>query len=180
MHIHNHWLTEITHTPSPNFNSRPNDHDLSLIVIHCISLPPQQFGGDYIEQLFCNRLNPQQHPYFKEIYQLEVSAHLLIKRDGQIIQYVAFNQRAWHAGLSTYQGRQNCNDFSIGIELEGTETIPYTTAQYQQLAKVIKILLQQYPTLSQEHIAGHSDIAPQRKTDPGDAFQWSTLWQLLT
>lgn len=179
MHIYNHWLTEVTHTPSPNFNSRPDENDISLIIIHCISLPPQQFGGDYIEQLFCNRLNPDEHPYFKEIYQLKVSAHLLIKRGGEIVQYVPFNQRAWHAGISNYQGRENCNDFSIGIELEGTETILYTAEQYQQLAKVIKLLLQQYPTLSKEHITGHSDIAPQRKTDPGDSFQWAELWRLL-
>jgi AmpD protein len=179
MHIHNHWLTEISHIPSPNFNLRPDENDISLCVIHCISLPPQQFGGDYIEQLFCNRLNPDQHPYFKEIYQLKVSAHLLIRREGEIIQYVAFNHRAWHAGVSSYQGRENCNDFSIGIELEGTETKAYTTAQYQQLAKVIKLLLQQYPTLSKNEITGHSTIAPQRKTDPGESFQWTKLWQLL-
>lgn len=179
MQIHNHWLTEINHIPSPNFNSRPNAEDISLCVIHCISLPPQQFGGDYIDQLFCNCLNPDAHPYFKDIYQLKVSAHLLIRRDGEIVQYVAFNQRAWHAGLSNYHGRENCNDFSIGIELEGTETIPYTAEQYQQLAKVIKLLLQHYPTLSKQHITGHSDIAPQRKTDPGESFQWPELLRLL-
>jgi AmpD protein len=179
MHIQNHWLTDITHTSSPNFNLRPDENDISLLVIHCISLPPQQFGGDYIEQLFCNRLNPDVHPYFKEIYQLKVSAHLLIKRDGEIVQYVAFNQRAWHAGVSSYQGRENCNDFSIGIELEGTETIPYTTAQYQRLSKVIQVLLLHYPNLSKERIVGHSDIAPQRKIDPGDSFLWEKLWQLL-
>jgi AmpD protein len=179
MYIQNHWLTDIIHIPSPNFNQRPDEKDISLIVIHCISLPPQQFGGDYIEQLFCNRLNPDEHPYFKAIYQLQVSAHLLIRRDGEIVQYVAFNQRAWHAGVSNYQGRGLCNDFSIGIELEGTETIPYTTEQYQQLAKVIQLLLQHYPTLSKTQITGHSDIAPQRKTDPGDSFQWPELWRLL-
>ena len=108
-----------------------------------------------------------------------MSAHLLIRRDGEIIQYVGFNQRAWHAGLSNYQGRENCNDFSIGIELEGTEVISYTTAQYQQLAVVIKLLWQYYPALHKTHITGHSDIAPQRKTDPGDSFNWSELWRLL-
>jgi N-acetyl-anhydromuramoyl-L-alanine amidase len=179
MHIHNHWLTEIKHIHSPNFNSRPDETDISLCVIHCISLPPQQFGGDYIEQLFCNRLNPDEHPYFKDIYQMQVSAHLLIRRDGEIVQYVAFNQRAWHAGISNYQGQGLCNDFSIGIELEGTETISYTTEQYQQLAKVIKLLWQHYPSLNKKQITGHSDIAPQRKTDPGDSFQWSELWRLL-
>lgn len=179
MYIQNHWLTGVTHIPSPNHNVRPDENDISLCVIHCISLPPQQFGGDYIEQLFCNRLNPDDHPYFKDIYQLKVSAHLLIRRDGEIIQYVAFNQRAWHAGASNYQGRENCNDFSIGIELEGTETIPYTIEQYQQLTKVIKLLLQHYPNLSKQRITGHSDIAPLRKTDPGESFQWSELWRLL-
>jgi AmpD protein len=180
MQILNHWLTDIRHIPSPNFNQRADEQDISLCVIHCISLPPQQFGGDYIEQLFCNRLNPDEHPYFKEIYQLKVSAHLLIRRDGEIVQYVAFNQRAWHAGLSNYQGRENCNDFSIGIELEGTETIPYTPVQYQQLAKVITLLLQHYPNLSKERMVGHSDIAPVRKTDPGESFHWEELWQFLS
>jgi AmpD protein len=179
MHIQNHWLTEVRHTPSPNYNARPHDKAISLIVIHCISLPPQQFGGDYIEQLFCNRLNPQAHPYFNDIYQLKVSAHILIRRTGEISQYVGFNQRAWHAGVSNYQGQENCNDFSIGIELEGTETIAYTTAQYQQLATVIKLLLNQYPSLTKQRIVGHSDIAPLRKTDPGDAFSWTTLAALL-
>jgi AmpD protein len=179
MYIQNHWLTDITHILSPNFNVRPDENDISLIVIHCISLPPAQFGGDYITQLFCNQLNPADHPYFQDIYQLQVSAHLLIRRDGKIIQYVPFNQRAWHAGVSNYQGREKCNDFSIGIELEGTETVDYTPEQYQQLAKIIKLLLKQYPNLSKERIAGHRDIAPQRKTDPGDSFQWSKLWRLL-
>jgi AmpD protein len=179
MDIQNHCLTNITHIISPNFNTRPDENDISLIVLHCISLPPGQFGGNYIEQLFCNRLNPEQHPYFKEIYQLKVPAHLLIRRDGSCVQYVAFNQRAWHAGVSNYQGQKNCNDFSIGIELEGTETIAYTSAQYQQLAVVIKLLLNQYPNLNKQRIVGHSDIAPLRKTDPGDAFSWSTLWTLL-
>ncbi len=179
MHIDNHWLTDSVHIPSPNFNARPDETTISLIVIHCISLPPQQFGGDFITQLFCNRLNPQAHPYFKTIYQLQVSAHLLIQRDGNCLQYVAFNQRAWHAGVSQYLGRENCNDFSIGIELEGTETVPYTEIQYQQLARVIKLLLQHYPNLSRQHIVGHSDIAPLRKTDPGAAFSWATLDALL-
>ncbi len=179
MQIFNHWLTDIQHIPSPNTNPRPDEQDISLLVIHCISLPPQQFGGDYISQLFCNQLNPQVHPYFKSIYQLQVSAHLLIRREGQIIQYVPFNQRAWHAGVSCYQGRDNCNDFSIGIELEGTETLAYTDTQYQQLAGVIQVLFANYPTLTSEHITGHSDIAPQRKTDPGNAFSWKKLHTLL-
>jgi AmpD protein len=180
MRIDNHWLTDITHLPSPNFNARPDEQDISLCVIHCISLPPQQFGGDYIGQLFTNRLNPNDHPYFQDIYQLKVSAHLLIKRTGEIVQYVAFNQRAWHAGVSNYQGRENCNDFSIGIELEGTETIAYTAPQYQQLLVVVKLLLQHYPSLSTARITGHSDIAPERKTDPGASFDWSYFLQKLS
>jgi N-acetyl-anhydromuramoyl-L-alanine amidase len=180
MQIQNHWLVPATHIPSPNFNQRPDDNDISLCVIHCISLPPQHFGGEYIEQLFCNRLNPEDNPYFQEIYQLQVSAHLLIRREGEIIQFVPFHQRAWHAGQSHYQGRENCNDFSIGIELEGTETMPYTPVQYQQLACVIRLLCQHYPQLTPNRITGHSDIAPQRKTDPGASFDWETLRCLLT
>lgn len=179
MHIENHWLTDVKHVLSPNFNVRPDENDISLIVIHCISLPPAQFGGDYITQLFCNQLDPSVHPYFETIYQLQVSAHILIRRDGEIIQYVPFNQRAWHAGVSFYQGRDKCNDFSIGIELEGTETIDYTAEQYQQLAKVIKLLLKQYPQLKKERISGHSDIAPERKTDPGQSFKWEMFWKLV-
>jgi N-acetyl-anhydromuramoyl-L-alanine amidase len=180
MRIHNHWLTEIEHIISPNYNARPDENDISLLVIHCISLPPGQFGGDDISRLFCNQLNPQAHPYFQEIYQLEVSAHLLIRRDGRIIQYVPFNQRAWHAGASCYQGREKCNDFSIGIELEGCETVAYEKVQYQQLARVIQLLLAAYPNLCRKHITGHSDIAPQRKTDPGASFDWNELWRCYT
>ena len=138
-------------------------------------MPPNQFGGDYITDLFCNRLNPNEHEYFAGIYQLQVSAHLLIKRTGEIIQYVPFNKRAWHAGVSNYQGRERCNDFSIGIELEGTETIPYTDTQYKVLNEVLQTLLATYPRLSKQHITGHSDIAPSRKTDPGASFDWNRL-----
>jgi len=145
---------------------------MSLLVIHCISLPPEKFGGNYIDQFFCNQLNPDEHPYFKEIHQLRVSSHLLIKRSGEIVQYVAFNTRAWHAGLSEYRGQDKCNDFSIGIELEGSETQPYTDKQYDQLIAVSKALINHYPDLSAEHIVRHSDIAPGRKTDPGESFRW--------
>ena len=175
MKIHQHWLTDITHTPSPNCDERADETDIGLIVIHCISLPPQTFNTPYIEQLFTNQLNPEDHPYFKEIYQLKVSSHLVIKRDGGCVQYVPFNQRAWHAGVSSYQGRERCNDFSIGIELEGAETIPYTDSQYAQLNTVIDLLLAHYPSLSKQHIVGHSDIAPGRKTDPGASFDWQRL-----
>jgi len=179
MKIEQHWLSGIIHIPSPNFNERPDEKDISLLVIHCISLPPGKFGHDYVDKLFCNQLDPNEHPYFKEIYQLKVSAHLLIKRNGDCVQYVPFNQRAWHAGQSNYQGRTNCNDYSIGIELEGTEYITYTQAQYDQLVKIINGLLAVYPDLSQHRIVGHSDIAPGRKTDPGESFDWSKLFTLL-
>lgn len=180
MDIHQHWLTDVTHMPSPNCDARSDADDISLLVIHCISLPPGEFGNAYIDQLFCNNLNPDDHDYFQGIYGLKVSAHLLIKRDGSCVQYVAFDQRAWHAGVSCYEGRERCNDFSIGIELEGTEKTPYTDAQYNQLAQVIQLLLAYYPKLSKQRIAGHSQIAPGRKTDPGDAFDWERLASLLS
>lgn len=179
MHIFEHRLTGVRWQASPNFDERSSMNDISLLVIHCISLPPAKFGHDYIDQLFCNRLNPEDHPYFEGIYQLRVSAHLLIRRDGEIVQYVPFDKRAWHAGISEYQGRSKCNDFSIGIELEGIETIAYTETQYQQLAKVINLLLEHYPGLSKSAIVGHSDIAPERKTDPGPLFDWEKLHRLL-
>lgn len=179
MIIHDHYLSAATRVDSPNCDDRPDPDDISLLVIHCISLPPEQYGGDYIDQLFCNCLSPDEHPYFKEIYQLTVSAHLLIRRDGSIKQYVPFNRRAWHAGVSQYQGRERCNDFSIGIELEGTVTQGYTDSQYQNLAQTVKTLLTDYPRLSREHIAAHSDIAPGRKTDPGPLFDWERFYGLL-
>ena len=173
MKIKNHWLNQASKIPSPNYDERPVGQAPSLLVVHCISLPPEQFGGGYIDQLFCNQLNPDEHPYFKQIYQLKVSAHLLIKRDGEIVQYVAFDKRAWHAGLSEYKGRQRCNDFSIGIELEGSENQPYTDEQYQQLIAVTETLIAHYPGLYSQNIVAHSDIAPARKTDPGPSFDWS-------
>ncbi|MFI3179823.1 MAG: 1,6-anhydro-N-acetylmuramyl-L-alanine amidase AmpD [Methylococcaceae bacterium] len=175
MIIEQHRLTNAKQIPSPNYDDRPNPVDISLLVIHCISLPPGEFDNPYINQLFCNVLDPDAHPYFKEIHQLTVSAHLLIKRDGSCIQYVPFNKRAWHAGKSSYQGKERCNDFSIGIELEGTESIPYTEAQYIQLAEVIDSLLKAYPNLSKQQITGHSDIAPGRKNDPGASFDWQRI-----
>ena len=179
MKIVDHWLIDAVKVPSPNCDERPNSEDISLLVIHCISLPPGEFGLDYINELFCNQLKPGDHPYFEAIYQLKVSAHLLIKRDGSCVQFVPFNQRAWHAGQSCYQGRERCNDFSIGIELEGTELVPYANIQYSQLAAVINALLAVYPNLSAQHIIGHSDIAPGRKTDPGESFDWTRLYALL-
>lgn len=179
MKIDRHRLTDINQIPSPNFDERPDPTDISLLVIHCISLPPGEFDSPYIDQLFCNQLDPDEHPYFKDIYQLTVSTHLLIKRDGSCVQYVPFDKRAWHAGKSAYEDRERCNDFSIGIELEGTEWVDYTDRQYMQLAAVIRILLEAYPKLSARRITGHSDIAPGRKTDPGASFDWQRLLELL-
>lgn len=179
MNIDRNLLTEAIWVPSPNYDERPDPSDISLVVIHCISLPPGEFGGDYIDRLFTNKLNPEEHSYFNEIYQLTVSSHLLIKRTGEIMQYVPFDKRAWHAGKSNYQGRGKCNDFSIGIELEGTEFVDYTPEQYIQLAAVIDTLIKIYPNLSAQRITGHCDIAPGRKTDPGASFDWSKLYLLL-
>ena len=178
MKIDQHRLVEAEQIDSPNFNARPDD-EISLIVIHCISLPPGQFGGDFISQLFTNRLSPSDHPSFEQIHTLEFSAHTLVRRNGKTIQYVPFNQRAWHAGHSNYQGRSDCNDFSIGIELEGDTKQPYTEQQYQTLSELIIALVNQYPDLSLESVTGHSDIAPERKQDPGESFEWNRLRALL-
>jgi AmpD protein len=161
--------------PSPNCDARPAGVQPSLIVVHGISLPPGKFGGPWIERLFTNSLPAARHPYFKGLAGLRVSSHLVIRRGGRVIQYVSFKRRAWHAGASSYRGRERCNDFSIGIELEGADRRPYTGAQYRVLARVISALLDAYPTLSSEAIVGHSDIAPGRKTDPGPAFDWLRL-----
>jgi len=175
MKIHKHWLNPAQHTPSPNADSRPNEKDISLIVIHCISLPEGHFATPHITELFTNQLKACDHPSFAEICTLKVSSHILIARTGKITQYVPFNQRAWHAGVSNYCGRTQCNDFSIGIELEGTDHSLYTTEQYQQLSQLIKCLINHYPNLTSKDITGHSDIAPERKTDPGDFFDWGLL-----
>lgn len=164
---------------SPHFDERPSGVLPALLVVHGISLPPGKFGGPWIDRLFTGALPPEAHPYFKQIEGLRASAHALIRRDGQIVQYVPFGQRAWHAGKSEYQGRAGCNDFSIGIELEGTDETPYTDAQYEQLAALAAALLSTYPTLSAQHIAGHSDVAPGRKTDPGPRFEWPRFRALL-
>lgn len=179
MKISEHRLQQARQVASPNFNERPAGEVPTLLVIHNISLPPGQFGGPYIEQLFENRLDPAEHPYFATIHLLKVSSHLLIRRDGEVVQFVSFDKRAWHAGQSRYEGRENCNDFSIGIELEGADDTPFEPVQYQVLANVIKALLEAYPSLSARRITGHSDIAPGRKTDPGPAFDWARLRQML-
>jgi AmpD protein len=158
---------------SPHQDARPANMAVTLVVVHGISLPPGQYGGDAIEQLFLGTLDAAAHPYFAEIAALRVSAHLLIRRDGSIIQFVPFTRRAWHAGVSHFNGRERCNDFSIGIELEGTDTDRYTDVQYDQLIYVLAALKQRYPTLTD--VRGHADIAPGRKTDPGAAFNWGHL-----
>lgn len=173
-------INEARQQPSPNCDLRVDESDISLIVVHGISLPPGEYGADYIDQLFTNKLNPNEHPYFKEIAGLKVSSHLLVRRDGELVQYVPLQQRAWHAGVSCYNNCENCNDFSIGIELEGEDDTPYTNIQYEVLSNVIKSLIATYPKLNKKTIAGHSDIAPGRKTDPGDAFEWEHLNSLLS
>ena len=173
------WLSPVIRCPSPNFNARPIADDISLLVIHNISLPPGQFGGGYIEQFFCNQLPPHTHPYFSTICDLQVSAHCLIDRSGRVTQFVSFADRAWHAGASHFAGRDNCNDFSIGIELEGADDQPYTSVQYHCLAAITDLLLARYPRLQAERIVGHSTIAPSRKTDPGPLFDWSHYFALL-
>ena len=160
---------------SSHFDERPGGSVADLIVVHGISLPPGEFGGPWIDRLFTGNLPPEAHPYFREIAAGRVSAHALIRRDGEIVQYVPFGQRAWHSGRSEYQGRSACNDFSVGIELEGTDEVPYENAQYEALAALIAALLLAYPTLSRERIVGHSDVAPGRKTDPGPTFDWPRL-----
>lgn len=174
-----HWLESGARlVPSPNCNERPAGTAVSLVVVHGISLPPGQFGGPYIDQLFTNTLNPGDHPYFQTIAGMEVSAHVLIRRDGEVVQYVPFDRRAWHAGRSSWQGRDNCNDFSIGIELEGADDVPYAVPQYLALAALIQELARAYPQ-TRGQLAGHSEIAPGRKTDPGAAFDWAHLRSLL-
>lgn len=172
-------ILEAEWSPSPNFGERPQGVPISLLVIHNISLPPNQFGGGYITEFFQNRLDPEQHPYFASIADLKVSSHLLIERDGRLIQFVNLNDRAWHAGQSEYQGRNNCNDFSIGIELEGADDIAYNEQQYQRLIQVSDLLVASYPELTTDHITGHQFIAPGRKTDPGPAFDWQRYRQGL-
>ena len=165
--------------PSPNCDDRPAGLVVDLIVVHGISLPPGIFGGPWIDALFANTLDPAAHPYFQSIAGLRVSAHLLIRRDGGLAQYVPFHRRAWHAGESVYAGRPRCNDFSIGIELEGADHLPYDDRQYSRLAVVVAALRTAYPTIRPDRLVGHSDIAPGRKTDPGPAFDWTRLRRML-
>ncbi|ALE52405.1 N-acetyl-anhydromuranmyl-L-alanine amidase [Candidatus Thioglobus autotrophicus] len=170
--ISGHQLDIATQRPSDNFNQRPDGTNITLVVIHNISLPPGEFNNNYIEDFFTNQLQTDQHPYFETLKEVKVSAHLLIKRDGRIIQFVDFDQRAWHAGRSSFNQIDDCNNYSIGIELEGTDNSPYETLQYQSLNQVLSILKAHYPITD---IRGHSEIAPGRKTDPGPAFDWRKL-----
>jgi len=172
-------LKEADYILSPNMDDRPEGAEINLLVIHSISLPPGEYGGNSIEQLFTNSLQPNAHPYFQEIHHLEVSAHVLIKRDGSVIQFVPFDKRAWHAGESCYQGNERCNDYSIGIELEGTDTDPFENRQYETLVELVKALCEYYPSITTQRIAGHSEIAPGRKFDPGSGFDWNKLSSLL-
>jgi AmpD protein len=174
-----HLLENAIYLPSPNMDDRPAGTAIDLIVVHCISLPPGEFGGDWIERFFGNELPADAHPYFAEIQPLKVSAHALIKRDGTVVQFVPFHKRAWHAGVSCYRGRECCNDYSIGIELEGTDDSEFETAQYKSLAELIRALRDHYPLIGADNITGHSDIAPGRKTDPGAGFDWERLKTLL-
>ena len=161
---------------SPNQDARPPGVEISLVVIHSISLPPGEFGGEHIERLFTNRLDPAAHPYFREVHALKVSSHFLIRRDGEVVQFVPVERRAWHAGASAWRGRSRCNDFSVGIELEGADDAPFEDAQYRELAALIARLAASVPL---QAIAAHSEIAPGRKTDPGTRFDWTRLLTAL-
>lgn len=172
-------IREARQVASPNFDDRPPGCEPNLIVIHGISLPPGEFGGPWIDKLFTNALDSEAHPYFREVVGLRVSAHLLIRRDGELVQYVPLSKRAWHSGESSYAGRDRCNDFSVGIEVEGIDNAVYTDAQYKQLARAIITLKLAIPSLKHAPIVGHCDIANGRKTDPGPSFDWHQLHALL-
>jgi N-acetyl-anhydromuramoyl-L-alanine amidase len=169
------WLVSARQVLSPNCDDRPAGVVPELIVVHGISLPPGEFGGPWIDELFTNTLPPDAHPYFADIASLRVSAHVLVRRDGELVQYVPFHRRAWHAGVSSWHGRERCNDYSVGIELEGTDTRAYEARQYAALARLVAALCRVYATLSPDRMVGHSDIAPGRKSDPGIAFDWPLL-----
>lgn len=179
MQIKNGWLSNTEICPSPNYNARPPNTDISLIVIHNISLPPGQFGNGCVAQFFRNELDHDQHPYFDSIRGLHVSAHCFIDRKGMIQQFVSFLERAWHAGRSSFDGLQECNDYSIGVELEGTDDQAFTENQYRSLCKLAKVLMLEFPAIAPSRITGHSVIAPDRKTDPGPAFDWKKLHLML-
>jgi len=165
--------------PSPNYDERPSNSVINLLVIHNISLPPLQFEGQAVVEFFTNRLNYKAHPFYEQLTHLKVSAHLFIRRNGHCIQFVPFHYRAWHAGESSFKGQTKCNNFSIGIELEGADDIPYTNAQYEQLCIIASVLMKTYPEITIERIVGHQTIAPERKTDPGPSFDWGYFYNRL-
>lgn len=173
------WFSGVHRRPSPNQDARPEGVAVDLLVLHCIALPPRHYGGPGVYQLFANTLDPRAHPYYAQIAELRVSAHLWLRRSGAVVQFVGLEQRAWHAGVSQWQGRERCNDYSIGIELEGRDDGPYTAAQYRQLARLTRQIQRAYPGIGAERIVAHSDIAPGRKTDPGPGFDWGRLRRLL-
>lgn len=173
------WLLGARRAPSPNQDARPDESDISLLVIHGISLPPGEYGGAHIDQFFTNTLDPGAHPYFAAIHTLRVSSHLFIDRRGRVTQYVPFTARAWHAGVSCFAGRPRCNDFSIGVELEGRDDAPYADAQYRRLAEMTGLLAERWRRITKDRIVGHSDIAPGRKTDPGPAFDRDYYFSLV-
>ncbi|BFM10863.1 1,6-anhydro-N-acetylmuramyl-L-alanine amidase AmpD [Simiduia litorea] len=173
------WLDAARRLASPNFNDRPDGIEPSLLVIHNISLPPDNFGGSEVEALFLNKLDWTVHPYYREIEGLQVSAHFYIKRSGQLLQFVPLNRRAWHAGQSVFEGRANCNDYSIGVELEGSDYVPFTDVQYEVLGQLTQTIRGLYPSITRARITGHSDISPGRKTDPGPYFDWPRYLSLI-
>ena len=179
MKIENHIFKESQIYNSPNFNERPDESDIRLIIIHCISLPPDQYGGDFVKDFFLNNLDTTKHEYFNEIKDLKVSPHIFIKRNGEVLQFVPFNKRAWHAGKSIFRGVPDCNDYSIGIELEGSEDDFFSKEQYSSLIIATKAIIETYPLINKENIIGHSDISPGRKTDPGKVFEWNTYLESL-
>lgn len=168
----NGWLSAARRVPSPNFDARADGMAVDMVVLHNISLPPGEFGGEDIERLFTNTLDCDAHPFYAGLRDLRVSAHFLLRRDGELVQFVSCHDRAWHAGVSRWQGRERCNDFSIGIELEGSDYTPFTEVQYKRLAALLDALQRSYPI---RHLVGHNDIAPQRKTDPGPFFDWQRI-----
>lgn len=174
------WLKGVTSIESPNRDERPQGAEIDLLVIHAISLPPKEYGGGHVAALFTNTLDPSCHPCFEEIADLKVSAHAFICRDGGLVQFVPFLQRAWHAGISCFGGREQCNDFSIGVELEGHDDEPFESVQYLRLAELTRVLMDAYPGITRDCIVGHSEIAPGRKTDPGPYFDWQYFRSLLT
>ena len=179
MEIENHIFKNIKFLNSPNYNERPYNSKISLLVLHAISLPPSVYGKNYVEDFFMNKLNASDHDYFDQIKDLKVSSHLYIKRNGKMIQFVPLNKRAWHAGESSYKGIEDCNDYSIGIELEGSDNDYFSDEQYKMLIKTTKSIIKNYSEIDKDKIVGHSDIAPGRKTDPGNKFEWNRYFNAL-